>query len=107
LASGNAARISRARDTLIKLSPTGNAFAIILLAQLGAPEQALESLRANYAAGDPDTSLMFDPALAPLRNQPGWTAILSQLGLIDYWRSSHKPPEFCKAANAPALCKTL
>ena len=107
LASGNAARISRARDTLIKLSPTGNAFAIILLAQLGAPEQALESLRANYAAGDPDTSLMFDPALAPLRNQPRWTAILSQLGLIDYWRSSHKPPEFCKAANAPALCKTL
>ena len=106
LASGDHNRIAAARDALIK-TPTGNDFSIILLAQLGAPEQALSALRQAYAAGDPNTSLLFDPLLAPLRAQPGWVDLLKQVGLIDYWRSSHKPPEFCKAADAPLLCKTL
>jgi hypothetical protein len=94
LGSGNPARIPAARNALTKIPPDEYGFSIILLAQLGAPQQALALLHEDYAAGDPNLSFLFAPLLEPLRKQPGWLDLLKQAGLIDYWRTSKKPPEF-------------
>lgn len=107
LASGNSARIAAARNGLVRAPPDNSEFSFILLTELGAPDEALSRLRKYYVGSDPDISFLFDPAIAPLRSLPGWTDMLRDYGLIGYWRTSHRPPEFCKAADAPPLCKTL
>lgn len=82
-------------------------FTVIPLVQMGATEPALAQLRKDYDGGDRSYFFLMDPLLAPLRTQPGWVDILKRAGLIDYWRRSKEPPEFCKAANPPPVCRTI
>lgn len=109
LASGNSIRRSQAATAVSQL-PDGTdqgGEQIVVLAQLGAPPEAMALVRREMPPGQENAAFLLDSALAPLRSEPAWLAIMQRLRLIDYWHSSHKPPEFCKAADAPAFCKTL
>ena len=111
LASRDANRIKRAADAIAGL-PEGSDFngsLIMLLAQLGSRDEAFARLgkEASGNGGHQDADFLMDPALAPLRFDPRWVMMMKDIGVIDYWRKSKKPPEFCKTANAPPFCKKL
>lgn len=52
-------------------------------------------------------ALLFTPAMEAERHTPAFSAAAARLGLVDYWRRSGTRPDFCAAANPPALCVTL
>lgn len=49
--------------------------------------------------------LFFRPGLAPLRRDPRFMAVAKRIGLVDYWRSSGKWPDFCSDVQLPYDCK--
>ena len=50
---------------------------------------------------------LYWPTFARARQLPEFAAMVTRLGLIDYWRKSGHPPDFCLAADAPPLCASL
>jgi hypothetical protein len=40
-------------------------------------------------------------------NDPGFPALVQQLGLINYWRKSHTKPDVCAKAGAPPFCRMI
>ncbi len=49
--------------------------------------------------------LLFRPALAGLRRDPRFMQVAERIGLIDYWRSSGKWPDFCNDPQLLYDCK--
>jgi TolB-like protein len=58
--------------------------------------------RDSYA----DSSFLFWPNLAEFRRDPRFIPLATQVGLIDYWRSSGKWPDFCNDKNLPYDCRS-
>src|SRR5262249_1359473 len=52
-----------------------------------------------------DTSILFAPWMAPLRQDRRIVAVFQRLGLIDYWRAGHRP-DFCPA-ESQAVCRAI
>ena len=56
--------------------------------------------------GDPGpVFLLWGKALAPMRQEPGFSVLASRLGLLGYWRKNG-PPDFCRTERAP-VCKLI
>ena len=49
--------------------------------------------------------VMFRPTLAAFRRDPRFMPIVNRAGLVDYWRSSGKWPDFCFEPGLPYNCK--
>ncbi|MFP5329385.1 MAG: TIR domain-containing protein [Alphaproteobacteria bacterium] len=81
---------------------------ILLLALLGAEQEAL-SLAARLLPKEKSRAMgvLYDPPLAGARHRPEFAKLAQQLGLVSYWKSSGKSPDFCKERGAPALCAKL
>ena len=64
---------------------------------------------ANYSpakmAGIDSPTLLFGPDNA-LRRDPRFIRFAARLGLVDYWRSTGKWPDFCAEPGLPYDCKT-
>lgn len=84
---------------------------IASLAQLGFVD---ESLRAGdrYAAiesqasdNDVGDGVFFSPLAANLRRDPRFMGFAAKLGLVAYWRSTGKWPDFCFQPGLPYDCK--
>jgi len=43
---------------------------------------------------DRQTAILFNPAMAPLRRDERFTALIMKLGLPDYWRASGRKPDY-------------
>jgi TolB-like protein len=52
------------------------------------------------------TALLFAPATARLRSDPRFADIVERTGLVAYWKSTGRLPDFCAAEKAP-VCATL
>jgi len=76
----------------------------IALAAIGENRAAIESAEQNAAY---TRGVLFDPSFARARHEPAFEALVQRLGMVRYWRQSRHLPDFCKAANAPALCARL
>jgi tetratricopeptide (TPR) repeat protein len=66
--------------------------------------RALLSLPANH----PDpllASVLFRPVTNGARQDPRFLQVAKRLGLLDYWRSTGKWPDFCFAPDLPYECK--
>jgi DNA-binding winged helix-turn-helix (wHTH) protein/TolB-like protein len=52
------------------------------------------------------TAYLMIPAAAPLRRDPRFRAVVERLGLLQYWKESGQPPDFCASEKAP-VCALL
>ena len=108
LASGNPQAKAAAVSALAANVPTPGSVQITigLLAALGADAQALK-LAADHPELPGTRAALMRPALAAARADPAFPAVAEKLGLTRYWKTTGIKPDFCKAADAPAYCKTL
>ena len=56
------------------------------------------------SASSDDLSTLFTPLVAPMRQDPGFMALAAQLGLVGYWKSAARWPDFCADAGLPYRC---
>ncbi len=49
--------------------------------------------------------LMFRPAFDSFRRDPRFMYVANRIGLVAYWRSSGKWPDFCSDPDLPYDCK--
>jgi hypothetical protein len=49
--------------------------------------------------------VLFRPTLATFRRDPRFMVIVDRAGLLDYWRSSGRWPDFCFEPDFPYDCK--
>ncbi len=78
------------------------------LAQLGDVDAALK-LANDLAVADPvyyNQPALFEPASAPMRRDARFMAVMSRLGLTDYWRSKDRWPDFCAEPGLRYDCKS-
>ena len=110
LASGNAAAKAAAVPALAALA-TNTGFAINaadLIAALGANGDALKAVETGSRQGALGIrAVLFNRSFAAARADPAFPGVADRLGLTRYWKATHIKPDFCKASNAPAYCKTL
>jgi hypothetical protein len=53
-----------------------------------------------------DTAFLFYPLTAPLRRDPRFMVLADRLGLVSYWRTSGKWPDFCSDPTLPYNCQS-
>lgn len=46
------------------------------------------------------------PQMAPLRADPRFRDVVERVGLLAYWKASHRAPDFCGIEKAP-VCALL
>jgi hypothetical protein len=49
--------------------------------------------------------VLFRPVTNGARQDPRFLQVAKRLGLLDYWRSTGKWPDFCFAPDLPYECK--
>lgn len=74
------------------------------LAQLGFVDDAF-AVAAGYDADVNDTTTLFDPFTASMRRDPRFMQIAARVGLVDFWRTSGKWPDFCSEPELPYDCR--
>ncbi len=52
------------------------------------------------------TAYLSVPVTAPLRADPRYRELVERIGLLQYWQSSHRAPDFCALEKAP-VCRLL
>ena len=85
--------------------------AMTLLARLGdkdgasaIAEKYVERINLDtWASGPP---FLFVSQTAALRQDPQFMSLAARLGLVDYWRSTGRWPDFCAEPHLPYDCKT-
>jgi hypothetical protein len=55
---------------------------------------------------DADSAFLFYPLTAPLRRDRRFMQLAARIGLVDYWRSTGKWPDFCSDPALPYNCQT-
>jgi tetratricopeptide (TPR) repeat protein len=77
--------------------------AISHLSALGFVDEAFRLADLVSAQSD-DISTLFTPLAAPLRQDPGFIALATKLGLVGYWKTAARWPDFCADAGLPYAC---
>jgi TolB-like protein len=82
--------------------------AIAMLAMLGDVDAAFEQAR-KYLVRDSfaNSSFLFWPNLGAFRADPRFMKLAADIGLVDYWRSAGKWPDFCDEPGRPYDCKAV
>lgn len=86
--------------------PYGTAILIQVLGEFGRDDQIFDAImksRGTDIAGIYDA--LFRPQLRNFRRDPRFMIVAERAGLIDYWRSTGKWPDFCFEADQPYDCK--
>lgn len=107
LRSGKQANRLRAAQVLKALASdtrSNTATVTIALAGIGEDGAAIESAGRN---GSGMRGVLFTPGFVRARYHPTFAALAERLGMVRYWRETKRLPDFCKAADAPALCVKL
>lgn len=109
-AAGNAARLRTAGDAMVRLL-AGPQFLdranVSALALAGRDVDAVEAAGRMIDKHPLYMTVLYEPTFARARQLPQFAALVARLGLVDYWRKSGHPPDFCLAADAPPLCASL
>jgi tetratricopeptide (TPR) repeat protein len=109
LQSGDPAARAALRQKLIASASADPApqHQIMALAMLGFTDDAF-AVAQNYrpSPGDgSDSSFLFFPETAPLRNDPRFMGLAERFRLVDYWRRTGRWPDFCQQPGLPYNCK--
>ena len=108
VASKDSSARGRAVQTLLALpAPQQNDAVARLLADLGAPHEALQ-VAARLADSDfPGPSIFWYPNMRPALNDPAFPAIAAKLGLMHYWKTSRTKPDVCATKDPPRFCRII
>jgi DNA-binding winged helix-turn-helix (wHTH) protein/TolB-like protein len=68
---------------------------IMMLADLGATKQAMETSNSLLDRQQIQTWFLFTPVTRNMRQDPGFIRLADRVGLIKYWRETGKLPDFC------------
>ncbi|MGD9981579.1 MAG: tetratricopeptide repeat protein [Hyphomonadaceae bacterium] len=82
------------------------AHAIMLLAHLGALDEAFALARTHFV--DEQRSgedALFAAVSRPMRTDPRFMPLMKDLGLLGYWRLSGRWPDFCREPSLPYRCQ--
>jgi tetratricopeptide (TPR) repeat protein len=105
MASGNAGAKAEAVRALVALPEDQQAEPVaLLLGSLGANHEAFRIASRLAAQGFPGPWIFWYPSLRGTLSDPGFPAVANQLGLMNYWKTSHTKPDVCLTANAPTFC---
>jgi tetratricopeptide (TPR) repeat protein len=109
MATGDGQAKTRAVGLLIALPADQKGYlAAKLLARLGANREALQVIEKAAAAGRFDApSWLFYPEMGGVLRDPAFPAIAARLGLMKYWRTTKKMPDFCLAKDPPPACRMI
>jgi tetratricopeptide (TPR) repeat protein len=108
LASGSKARIETALAAVRvgrNDGPGALDICAIFLALAGHDAEALSLIEGYPNPGV--RGLLFGPPFEATRRLPAFATLVQQMGLMDYWRQSRQPPDFCKLDGPPAFCAQL
>jgi tetratricopeptide (TPR) repeat protein len=76
------------------------------LSEFGRHEELINFLLTNHARFPYRTAwVIFRPDFSALHRDPRFIAITHRLGVLDYWRTSGKWPDFCSRSDLPYDCK--
>ena len=78
--------------------------AIMMLAGLGETRRAMEFANSALDQRQLEPWFLFTPVTRSLRQDRGFVALASRMGLIDYWRETGKRPDFCTDPAARSEC---
>jgi TolB-like protein len=108
LQSGDRAAKDRLAANLVRLGAdpaTQSSFIVSALGALGHDDDAIAAAdRLITAKNAMAAEVLFDPTLASARRTPAFAALVTRIGLRDYWRKSHHAPDFCLKPDAPSFC---
>jgi len=107
-ASGDAAARAEAIQTLIAL-PANQQWGVVatLLADLGANHEAFQMASRMTTGEYTGPSLFWAPSMRGTLDDPGFAALATQLGLLNYWTTTHTRPDVCKEKAPPAFCRMI
>jgi len=77
----------------------------MMLASLGETDLAFEQAGKILKTQDDNPSFLFTPQMAALRRDPRFMPLAARIGLLDYWRSTGKWPDFCAGPHAEVDCR--
>jgi tetratricopeptide (TPR) repeat protein len=86
-------------------SPAAKIQYVAVLAQFGKTDDAFQLLSDKEVQQALSWDLLFGARLASLRKDPRFMKLAAQLGLVRYWRSSDKWPDFCTSEQLTYDCK--
>jgi tetratricopeptide (TPR) repeat protein len=79
-----------------------------LLGGLGANHEAFQvAARLATTQEYPGPSLFWHPGLRATLADPGFPAVARQLGLLQYWTTTHTKPDVCNERAPPPFCRTI
>jgi tetratricopeptide (TPR) repeat protein len=79
-----------------------------LLAELGANHEAFQiATRIATAREYPGPSLFWDRSMRGALDDPGFPAVATQLGLLEYWTTTHTRPDVCDDKTSPPFCRMI
>ncbi|MEO8454751.1 MAG: toll/interleukin-1 receptor domain-containing protein [Sphingomicrobium sp.] len=109
VASNNADAKAQAVQALVALPADQQIDTVArLLAELGAEHQAFQ-LAARLATTQeyPGPSLFWYRAMRATLADPGFPALAKQLGLMNYWTTTHTKPDVCSTSAPPPFCRMI
>jgi len=107
--SGDAGVKAQAVQTLVSLTDYRQSDTVArLLADLGAKQEAFKLASRIATTWDyPGPALLWDQKLRGILDDPGMPGLLTQVGLMNYWKTTHTKPDVCEEKAAPAFCAMI
>jgi DNA-binding winged helix-turn-helix (wHTH) protein/tetratricopeptide (TPR) repeat protein len=112
LASGDTAAAHAAGAAFERIaedSASLSALTVMALAWSGRDLAAIDAVERRFRVKGYNNVLgnIYSPGFAAARRAPEFEAMARRIGLFEYWQSAGHRPDFCAAADAPALCRNL
>ena len=108
VASRDAAAKTQAVQALLALpQDQQDATVARLLADLGADHEAFRVAARVATTEYPGPTLLWYPNMRATLFDPGFPALAKQLGLVNYWTTTHTRPDVCNGTAPPPFCRMI
>jgi len=104
LQSGDAAARNKIRKEVLGTANVDARDGIYRLALLGFIDDAFAVADHYSPSAMSSPQFLFQPEMAPLRDDPRFMALANRFGLVGYWRRSGQWPDFCSQPGLPYSC---
>jgi DNA-binding winged helix-turn-helix (wHTH) protein/tetratricopeptide (TPR) repeat protein len=100
---------AQAVEALLALTEVQQTEAVArLLADLGADREAFQiAARIATTKEYPGPSIFWDQSMRGTLADPGFPALATQLGLLNYWTTTRTKPDACNEESPPPFCKMI